>query len=251
MQNGYSTETGESASLSRRAFVSLAASSAALTVPTVAIAEGVVQSPVFEFSGASALKRLIDADAEAKLSVVTLYNHVASLEDNAELRSVPHPKVRYSWLVRGWIDDETGERPKDPLYAYSNEQILEICEKERANWLWRIGAPATDEQKAAVHKSCDERIARLQSELAALQLAKRQVADRIGLTAAEEAAKAASDRQKASAEKIAQHVPATLVEAGLLSNWLLAEEDCLNDEELVLRVLANIAKAGGFEAGRH
>ena len=49
MQNAYTTKTGESASLSRRTFMSLTASGAAMTLPTVAIAGAEPEFPIEVF----------------------------------------------------------------------------------------------------------------------------------------------------------------------------------------------------------
>lgn len=170
------------------------------------------------------------------------FSVVSEANPGVALRSA---KVQIGRLLLGGKDDDGNDRWK-PMYAFTDKDIDKVVDRDKAlklSWSdFQIARnPSVGDQIA---QAAEDRRARLKADLLAQQEDIRRAEDACGITAAHEAALAASAVVAGCLEAILLHKPASLLEVTQAAEYLV---DCNDrgvegfDDETFVRLAKTLA----------
>lgn len=155
------------------------------------------------------------------------------------------PKVQYSRLLLGRNDD--GSDQFEPLFAYTEETIDKVVDRDlQADIsIWGSGPGDAEKRRAAIHEKAEARRERLKGELRRQKAELQAAEDACGLTAAAEAATAASRQSRSLLADLLAYQCRDISEVTALATYLAEceAEDIVDAETLVEWVRALAGKA--------
>lgn len=154
------------------------------------------------------------------------------------------PKVQYGFLLRGRNDDGTDD--KEPLFAYTEETINKVVDRDRDTKLsiWGHG-PAGEKNRLEINANAEARRERMKGEFRRQKAELQAAEDACGLTAAAEAATAASRQSRSLLADLLAYQCRDIGEVTALATYLAEceAEDIVDAETLVEWVRALAGKA--------
>ncbi|MGE0284074.1 MAG: hypothetical protein AB7P20_26145 [Rhizobiaceae bacterium] len=153
------------------------------------------------------------------------------------------PKVQYARLLLGRNDDSTDQFK--PLFAYDEAKIDEVVDRDLRTNLSVWGSGKYGEQRRPdIYAKAEARRERLKAELRRQQTEEKTAEDACGITAARDAAKAASRAAEARMDALLAYQCRDAAEVTALATYLVEceEQDIVDEESLVTWVRALAGK---------